>query len=185
MIYYIISVILFMPIIFFLAYKIFHTNKPKTDGYNCQNHICTYVDENSQFRTKKDCNNFCAKKVQAVKLDNSNIKSKVKTKEYGYKCDRSNCVCNKVEINNNVDKSLLYSNFNNCQLNCDNCHNNLVNSYAIKPDIYYSALPNIPVYPLQYQYYQNSYYNDPYLQYPYGLEPPPFLSRPSLCKDRR
>jgi hypothetical protein len=171
MILYIIIGLIFISLILLIL----NFSVKDTSGYNCKNNNCTFVQKNSEFRTKKDCNNFCQKKIKSVQLENKKPKTEsfLNHLKKTFKCDQSNCTCIEADKNWNGP---TYQNYNDCQLYCNQCHNNLYNSYAIKPNLYYSAIPNIPMYP---------YYQDPYIQYPYGLEPPPFFNRPPLCRDRR
>jgi hypothetical protein len=171
--------IIFSFILTFTLIAVLLYNKNNTSGYNCQNKNCIFVKENSEFRTKNDCSKFCKKPTKTVKTSkesNTLIKQQQKT----YICDKSNCVCTETDKNS---QGPIYKNYNTCQLNCNNCHDNLYNSYAIKPNYYYSTIPNIN-YHNQIPYNYETYEQDPYTQYPYGLEPPPIYNRPPLCEDK-
>ena len=183
-----------IPILFYLILK------KKLTGYRCINNKCIYTNNNSQFRTLEKCkeqcentNNKLTKSVNEKKdkpIKQKIIKKKTRPKppkeiiikHKQYRCDESNCTCSEADSN---WVGPVYNHQSICELNCANCHNNLTNSYAIKPSTYYSAFPNVPYsYPYSYPYLTDPYDEDPYLRYPYGLEPPPVF-RPSLCSDRR
>ena len=189
---FLIIIAITIPILFYLILK------QKLSGYRCINNKCVFTNNNSQFKTLEKCKEQCEitnnkltksvnekeDKLIAPKEKITKKKTKPKPpkeiiiKPKQYRCDESNCTCS--EADNNW-LGPVYNHKSVCELNCSNCHNNLINNYAIKPSTYYSAFPNVP-YP--YPYLTNPIDEDPYLRYPYGLEPPPVF-RPALCRDRR
>ena len=185
---YIVGIVALIIIILLIINHFHHSGgkKNNTSGYNCianqgNDLMCIKVSKDAKFKSKEDCNNSCNKSTETFKTNKENKKF--------YKCDESNCSCFET---NEKSRGPIYSNHNDCQLRCNNCHNNLLNSYAIKPNLYYSALPNTQyMYSFPYQncpFIENKYINYPYgypsdpydnpYDYPYGFEPPP------LCNNR-